>query len=392
MALSESLVSSLLLKKKMVNDGEILVSDGSFTATLDANSVTTFTTDPGNGGKAGNINPTAFAGEDILINDTIGTGMVEIKLDGTLSSDPDGKITNYSWSLNGQQIAWEPIHDITLSTGEYEYVLTVTDNDGATAIDTLHIELKSILSTEIWLEAECGKIGANWQNLADANASNGAYVESVDGVQSLVGGLNIPDYLITYSFTTSEAGNYKVWGRVITPTADDDSFWIKVDNSAWIMWNSIPAGTSWHWDDVHRSSNDITIYYRLEPGTHTLSICMREDGTKLDKILIANTGIVPSGAGGEATNCVAVNNTRLLEEPKGIFEVYPNPSTGKVTIFRDKKFKSLKVLNLHGQSQFYKEYNSETESVEEEFDFEPGIYMLVLRNDESSAFKKIILK
>ncbi|NQU85936.1 MAG: T9SS type A sorting domain-containing protein [Mariniphaga sp.] len=378
--------------KKMVNDGEMLISGGTFSTTLDANSVTTFTSDPENGGKQDNNKPTAFAGDDLIVEDTVGTGSVVVKLDGLLSNDNDGEITNYSWSLNGEQLAWESTHDVTISIGEYNFVLTVTDDDGATATDTLHIELNSTRNTEIWLEAECGTVGASWQSLANANASNGTYVETNSGIQSLSGASTNPDNLITYSFTTSETGNYKVWGRVITPTADDDSFWIKIDDLDWTMWNSIPSGSAWHWDDVHSYSNENVVLYELEPGSHTLSICLREDGAKLDKILISNTGITPNGYGNDAGNCQSTSNINLLGNSEGIFDVYPNPTTGQVTIFWDKKFKSLKVFNLQGQIQFYKEYTSEIEVTDEMFDLDPGIYFIILQNDISSVVKKLIIK
>ena len=44
----------------------------------------------------------------------------------------------------------------------------------------------------------------------------------------------------------------------------------------------------WIWDQVgDRKVSDPVIYY-LEPGEHSLIIKQREDGTKIDRILITN--------------------------------------------------------------------------------------------------------
>jgi len=380
--------------KKVANDGEIAVSSGQFKATVDPKSVTTFTSYAGNGGKQGNTKPVAFAGDDLLIDDANGLGSAVITFDGSLSSDSNGVITNYSWSLDGQQVAWDSKSEMTIAIGKYDLVLTVTDNDGATDTDTLHVEFSSSKSTEIWLEAECGTVGTSWQKLSDAKASNSLYVLTPNGVQSTASASANPNDLMVYNFTTAESGNFKVWGRVITPNANDDSYWVKVDDSDWVMWNSIPAGSDWHWDDVHNQSNDNPMSYALEPGDHTLTICLREDGAMLDKILIANTGITPSGLGGEATGCKITEpeSADAVKDGKGIAEVYPNPSSGKVNISWNKKFNSLEVFNYQGQLVFSKEYLSEIEKTNEVFDFDSGMYFVVLRNTNSTTTMKLIIK
>jgi len=381
--------------KKLINEGNLAISEGSFSATVEAKSVTTFTSNAVNGGKRGNIKPTAFAGDDIIIDDADGKGSVTITLDGTTSNDTDGEIANYSWSLSGQQVAWTPNYELTVSIGEYDLVLTVTDNDGATSSDTIHISLSSSKSEEIWLEAECGTVGKSWQNFEDTGASEEKYVMTTDGVQSLASASTNPDDLLQYQFTTTEEGNYKVWGRVICPNANDDSYWVKVDESDWTNWNSIPAGTSWHWDDVHNQNNDNVVFYELESGEHTLSICMREDGAKLDKILISNTGIAPTDLGEKATNSCLVEEPNKIDRftsVKGNFNVYPNPSNGQVKISWDKKFSSIKVFNPQGQIVYHKEFSLEVEKTKEKLELTSGVYFVILQNKNSSAIKKIIIK
>ena len=89
--------------------------------------------------------------------------------------------------------------------------------------------------------------------------------------------------------TPQSAGTYKLWGRVIAPTDDDDSFWVRVDNGAWTDWNDITAGSAWHWANVTDDTNsDAPVLAGLSAGTHTIAVAYREDGAKLDRVLITN--------------------------------------------------------------------------------------------------------
>ena len=77
-----------------------------------------------------------------------------------------------------------------------------------------------------------------------------------------------------------------------------------MDNGSWINWNGIPVGTSWQWDDVHDQSGGPVMIYSLDTGYHQLTICYREDGAGLDKLYLTNTGMIPSGIGEAAENCI----------------------------------------------------------------------------------------
>src|SRR6185436_15003886 len=97
-------------------------------------------------------------------------------------------------------------------------------------------------------EAESGTVTAPMQVQADSAASGGQAVTVAAGNNSKStppsnGSTVVP-------FTVGSAGTYKVWGRVIAPTDDDDSFWVRLDNGTWTDWNDITAGSSWHWAPV----------------------------------------------------------------------------------------------------------------------------------------------
>lgn len=382
--------------KKIVNDGEVEITGNAFTASFDAKSITTFTSNATGGGKSGNIKPIANAGEDFFIANADGSGEHKIILDASLSSDSDGQISNYSWSVNGEQIAWTKVAEFIASIGNYTIALTVTDNDGATDTDTLKIEVRSLLSTEIWLEAECGIIGETWEKVEDSKASNGFYIAAPIGTVTPTSASTETADIASYTFHVPEAGMYNVWGRVITPTANDDSYYIQMDNSEWVTWNSIPGGNDWHWDDVHNGGNssDPAVIYQLDTGYHTLNICFREDGALLDKIGIFNTGLTPVDTGGEANNCEfePKDTTAIKSFDIGKLDVFPNPVSNQINIFWEKGFNSFKVINNQGQKVFVKQYAQTIEQVNETVNLNTGVYLLILQNNKTTAIRKLIVE
>jgi hypothetical protein len=133
------------------------------------------------------------------------------------------------------------------------------------------------------------------QTVADGTASGGFYVQVAAGNNSQSAAPSTGHAV--FSFSVPAAGTYKVWGRVSVATNGDDSFWVRMDGGSWTNWNEISIATAWHWDDVHdtNASNAVKTY-ALAAGVHTLTIAYREDGTKLDKVIITNDLVsVPSG-------------------------------------------------------------------------------------------------
>lgn len=325
--------------KDVLNEGYYEVSGGMFSAVLDAQSITTLTSYTGNAGKMSNIPPVASAGEEQVLYDDDNNGRETVVLDGSGSSDSDGTITNYSWSLENEQIAWGDSPSLDLPTGEHSIVLTVTDNDGARHTDTVSItvNLSSIINeAHIWMEAECGDVGSDWNTVTDAQASNNAYVTVKAGYQNLNSASEESKDHIVLSFDVTEPGNYILWGRVKVPTADDDSFWIRMDNGSWIMWNSITGGATWQWDDVHDSNNgSAVVSYQLTEGMHTLTICYREDGAGLDKLYLTNTGNIPTGTGDDANNCESSDIREFNHNQDRNIILYPNPASEILTIDMD---------------------------------------------------------
>src|SRR5262245_64559782 len=116
----------------------------------------------------------------------------------------------------------------------------------AVIVLTLGAAVVNAQSTSIWLEAECASVGSLWNKPTDVNASNSSYVVIQPGNNSISSAPTNSAGYINFSFSVSQSGAYRVFARVLTPTANDDSWWVRMDGGTWIMWNNI-AATSWTW-------------------------------------------------------------------------------------------------------------------------------------------------
>jgi hypothetical protein len=191
----------------------------------------------------------------------------------------------------------------------------------AVVVLTLGAATANAQSTSIWLEAECASVGSLWNKPADANASNSSYVVIQPGNNSAASAPTNSAGFIDFSFSVSQSGTYRVFARVLTPTANDDSWWVRMDGGAWVMWNNI-AATSWTWAQFTNTFN-------LSAGSHTLTFAYREDGAQLDKINITTSTTAPTGAGSTASNLCSTSASVWLEAECGsLGALWNTPSDG----------------------------------------------------------------
>ena len=92
-----------------------------------------------------NVLPIAIAGADQSI-----VVRTMLTLNGGASSDSDGTISAYEWTLNGAVVSTDSIVTTdTLSIGEHQFILTVTDDDSALASDTVLVTITENLPPNI---------------------------------------------------------------------------------------------------------------------------------------------------------------------------------------------------------------------------------------------------
>ena len=212
--------------------------------------------------------------------------------------------------------------------------------------DPVFPESDTVVFQTIYFEPECAEVGSNWNIIEDADASNGNYVTVRPDMESLSEAPVSSDDHIYIRFAADTNTTYHVYGRVYCPTGDDDSFWLKMDNGSFVMYNNL--GTSgWAWV---RLSNAI-----LTAGEHTLTIAYRENGALLDKICISTDTNPPEGMGEDAENlCDPTGMGIRLErlESFALKQNYPNPfnPTTHIQYNIDRTTKvTLKVFDMVGR-------------------------------------------
>jgi len=144
----------------------------------------------------------------------------------------------------------------------------------------------------LWIEAEdlpTEGSGTAFQLDEDATASKGKYLQTVTQT------INTPTdsvYILAAHFTAPTADTYYIYGRVMCPTWDDDSYFVSVDGALNSNFVNGLQTASWDWKEFYHGN--------LKAGEHTLYIGSREDGACLDKLCITTNPEAPSGMGGTA--------------------------------------------------------------------------------------------
>lgn len=135
-----------------------------------------------------------------------------------------------------------------------------------------------------YLEAESGSLNG-MSTATDTGAFNGQYVSTATAEAGTD----------TITFNAPSAGNYVVWGRVLAPDSNVDSYYVSVDNGTEQIYDAA-EGTwsgSWQWTEVRQRINNSPAnmqdrVFNLSAGNHTLKFRGREAGAKLDRVLITN--------------------------------------------------------------------------------------------------------
>jgi hypothetical protein len=141
-------------------------------------------------------------------------------------------------------------------------------------------------SDKIWIEAEDGDFDSPFTVASSNSASSGEYIWVSEGTGNSSNPTENPGSA-EYTFELQESGDYVIWGRIIAPHGGSDSFYISIDSSSYAIWDT-DNSNEWVWDRMYyRYETDPKLFY-LEKGQHRLSIKYREDGTKIDKILITS--------------------------------------------------------------------------------------------------------
>jgi len=323
----------------------------------------------------------AFAGLNQTVWEEGHTGFASVNLDASLSSSPVAALSSASWRLNNEQIATGINAQVMLPVGNHNIQVEVSDFAGNKSTDNVYVDVQG--KNGIWLEAEWGVVGSQWDVDVDSSASNNRYVVIKPGVESKTVAPTLASGQLQYTFDVLESGNYSLLLRTICPSSNDDSYWIQIDGGAFSQWNGVPNSIAWQW-------NAYPTIFSLSKGTHKLVIGHREDGAKLDKIWLTKNQIAMSDAGPIADNNPATN---LPEVIKSEFSIYPNPVKNLLTVNIQGLPEKLEISDLSGMVLFKQQNLNQTN----QFDctnIPNGIYLVKVtyKNQVQSVQKMIVRK
>jgi hypothetical protein len=105
-----------------------------------------------------------------------------------------------------------------------------------------------------------------------------------------------PELQYTINFTNT--GVYTVWVRGYAPNGAGDSIYVGLNNQpAVVLSGFTPQEWSWAAKRADAQTGTVTLAV-TEPGVHVLRLWQREDGLRLDKIVLTtNSGYNPAGSG-----------------------------------------------------------------------------------------------
>nr|WP_256534173.1 kelch repeat-containing protein [Lewinella sp. JB7] len=196
------------------------------------------------------------------------------------------------------------VDPLGLPNGTYSYTLRATAPGYQAATLNISFTVGQDGSTPqpflAFREAECAQVGTNWVVGKHSTASNGAYINIKPGLNSTssVPGDPAANH-VSFTFDIPRADTYQFFARADAPTTSDDSFWFRLNGGEWIRWYQglTTYNTGFQWSLAPQSP------FSLPAGRVVVEIAYREDGLKLDKILLSSHGKMPTDLGGSDPTC-----------------------------------------------------------------------------------------
>jgi chitinase len=258
------------------------------------------------------------------------------------------------------------------STGGWQNWQTITHNVNLTAGQQ-----------EVAIAAAAGGFNINWFSIEPNGSSFSTTIQaesysSMSGIQTencSEGGLNVGwidtgDWM-AYSITIPTAGTYRVIYRVASPNASRTLRLEKDNGTTQLGSVTIPNTGGWqNWANV---AHNVT----LPAGTYSIGIATSTGGFNLNYFTVTNNLSARMSTEGDFT----------VEEEDNTLSVFPNPSTGRVTISVSKP-SHVKILDASGRS-FYSSHVDESVTIDK---MNAGVYIVLMQNSLQTRTQKLVFK
>jgi hypothetical protein len=227
--------------------------------------------------------------------------------------------------------------------------------------------------------------GMNWTEYNDADASNNKYMVVPDNGNKN-GGTSDSSPHLDFKVNFVHTGTHYIWIRMNSGNNGGDDSVTPRYNSSVITEFHFGADVGWKWVKCPVTFNAAT-------GVQTVSIYMREDGTKVDKIILTkNNSYTPSNSLFSKQSNKSVDNYSGDE----VFKLYPNPiSEGLLSLeFASGQIMDsyLVITDIRGK-QIYSNMFKQTAKIQ--LGIKPllstGIYILQVTREGHTYQRKIVV-
>jgi hypothetical protein len=162
------------------------------------------------------------------------------------------------------------------------------------------------LPRAVYLEAESGRL-SGFTVQTDPTVSGGEYILPPADSQLL----SVPgDASASYTFTVA-AGTYFIWGRIHSPSVDNNTLWMTLDDGQTQLWR-LSTGVIWYWRRITDGTDyGHPISFELDGGSHDLVVRNADAKVGLDRIYVTSLGDEPVPS--NDTPCDPPNSIQLAD-------------------------------------------------------------------------------
>jgi PKD repeat protein len=314
--------------------------------------------------------------------------------------------TNYSWTLNGNPIGNDSVqmHTAPLASGTYTICLSINGPNGcfSSTCDSTFLIYTPVCGANVNLSPVAGQ--CDKYNASVSGGGVSSYTWYVDGMSvssaanpQLTLNFGSTDNMSTISWALSGSGcTEHGYADYYNPAG----FFLALDTTTsintWFVYpNNSQAVTFEQWDfgDGTTSSAQYPTHNYAAPGyyqvghTITLNGCsytyqytgyfFRTDGTNNTNVM-ANLAVVPTPTG--------IKEIKSTET-----SVFPNPTSGELTIRPEGQLNEICLIDISGKCVFMKSSGMNGEIKISLGMFENGMYTLILKGKSGVSTRKIAL-
>jgi hypothetical protein len=380
------------------------------------------------------------------IADFDGDGVEPVTLDAAESTDPDGSIVSFVWSVDGQPAGSGEILETDLGLGMHTVILSITDNNGIISTDSTTIVITEPQFSRWKLELNAWDSRGNNHGMlsGDRTFVSGEVMEDTfalyfDGIDDHV---TIPDHesldgmdQFCYSFwvkpgdipsgKTMVIGKEEVYRVLLTPTgrfiwaiATEDHPWSSpgtaisgYDIIEPDQWNHVVAGYDGNQTYIYRNGqldmksnplsgrivdNDRPLVFAK--GNHSDADYFEGtlDDVRYFRYMLSDSSIqqlyslyplIDNTSSGPVDTLTSVAGTGI---PDHVL-LYPNPASGQVTIKGLPPFATIALYSLQGEQLFAELQYGNSEHNLDVSPFPPGIYILKCSYQGWEMVRKLIV-